>query len=180
MNGILIAYATKGGSSRKAAEMLAGCFDDARIADVRTEKADPAGYDAVILGSGIRGGKIYPSLRRWMKRYEKELLVKTKGVFICNAIPSRSETYLKKNYPFRIREFASASDTFGGEFLLSDCSFMERMLIKRRARPLLTQSMQSFRPCLEQDRIRLFAKTVQEQLDTENASDMRRGKEAAY
>ena len=68
MSKVLVAYATKTGCTAgvadKVGETLSGMGHEVDVASV-LETPDPSGYDAVIVGSGIRIGSWHGSARQW-------------------------------------------------------------------------------------------------------------------
>lgn len=50
----LIAYASKTGTARSCAERLAAYFPDCVLADLMQTSPNPAAYDIVIIGGGVR------------------------------------------------------------------------------------------------------------------------------
>ncbi len=80
-----VLYATWCGSSRDAgvwiSEGMAGIAD---VFDVR-EQPDLKGFDHLVLGSSIRGGKIHPLLERYISDNKSWLKDKVRGFWaVCN------------------------------------------------------------------------------------------------
>ena len=73
----LVAYATHSGATRTLAETLAdalrGAGLDCELVDLE-EAPDPAGYDAVVLGSGVRVESIEKSAAAWAKQDRKSVV----------------------------------------------------------------------------------------------------------
>lgn len=55
----LLLYATKSGAARECAELLAKELTDCTVCDLRHAIPNPELFDTIIVGSGIRFGKIY-------------------------------------------------------------------------------------------------------------------------
>ncbi len=70
MSRILVAYATKTGCTadiaEKIGETLAATGASVDVESVK-DGPDPAGYDAVVVGSGVRVGKWHGSARKWVR-----------------------------------------------------------------------------------------------------------------
>jgi len=70
---VLIAYASKRGSARKAAEWIAAELGP--IADIVDLKKSPPSslkqYGTVVLGSGILAGKVYRPLQRFIGKHSE-------------------------------------------------------------------------------------------------------------
>jgi menaquinone-dependent protoporphyrinogen oxidase len=73
---ILVAYATKYGSTQEAAEAIADALrEDGHTVDLRNAKeaAFINAYDCVILGGSIYFGRWHPDAVRFLERYRKAL-----------------------------------------------------------------------------------------------------------
>jgi menaquinone-dependent protoporphyrinogen oxidase len=73
---ILVAYATRAGSTREIAEAIAQVLrENGSDVDVRPVKdvSDLAGYDSLVLGSAIRVGKLLPETMQFAQRYQAVL-----------------------------------------------------------------------------------------------------------
>ena len=81
---VLIAYASKHGTTREVAESIAGTLEERGLA-VDLEEAgrvrDIAQYEAVIVGGGLYMGKWHGDARRLLERHRTELMEKRLAVF---------------------------------------------------------------------------------------------------
>jgi len=81
---ILVAYATKKGSTREVAEDVAhviedaGCFVDVRAAG---EVESVEGYSGVVLGGALYMGRLHRDARRFLQRFRTELAELPTAVF---------------------------------------------------------------------------------------------------
>jgi menaquinone-dependent protoporphyrinogen IX oxidase len=81
----LVAFASKRGSARQAAEWIADELRDAEIVDLASiGGVDLYRYGTVVLGTGILAGKAYPPFKRFIKRYRAELAEKDICLFITH------------------------------------------------------------------------------------------------
>lgn len=95
MSKILVVYGTKtgctGGIAEKIAETLAasGATVDVRPAG---DKPDPSGYDAVVVGSGIRAGSWHTSVKEWVAANAETLKSRPTAFFTaCLTMASNPE-----------------------------------------------------------------------------------------
>lgn len=69
MSRVLVVYGTKSGCTAGIAERIGATLASAGVeSDVRPaqEHPEPAGYDAVIVGSGVRAGMWHASVKQWL------------------------------------------------------------------------------------------------------------------
>lgn len=111
----LILYATKSGASRECAELLARSMPDCVIGDFSQKSADIRSFDTIIIGSGVRMGKIYKPALNFIQHNKDLLLTKKIAVYVCNAYPATFEKVVSKNIPADIIECVIAIKSFGGK-----------------------------------------------------------------
>ena len=162
---ILIVYASRTGSAERAARILRDYFDDAYVANLGEGTPNPAGFDAVIFGSGIRFGRIYKPLRRWLEKYWQTIRPMPKGVFICNARVEEAPAIFKDNFSLDLRNSSLVVDTFGGDFDVSRLSVLERVLYEPEIRRIAGRGGRELVPVLLTDRIRVFAEEMKDELE---------------
>lgn len=83
---VLVVYGTKSGCTEGIADRIAQALQDAGVmVDVRPAESspDPAGYFAVVVGSGIRAGRWHASARDWVVRYAEHLKTVPIAFFTC-------------------------------------------------------------------------------------------------
>ncbi|QGF23865.1 flavodoxin domain-containing protein [Raineyella fluvialis] len=108
MTNVLVAFATKGGTTQAIAERLGSGLTDAghavTVVPVQDDP-DPAAYDAVVIGSGVMSGSVYASAGQWVSAHRKGLAHKPTGVFVvCLDIASgeRSRIEQARDYPSQL------------------------------------------------------------------------------
>ena len=83
-SNVLIAYASKHGTTREVAESIARTLGERGLAvqvDEASSVRDIARYDAVVVGGGLYMGKWHADARRLLKRHRGELAAKRLAVF---------------------------------------------------------------------------------------------------
>ncbi len=76
MSTVLVVYGTKTGCTEGIAEHVGATLVDAgATVDVKRveDKPDPAGYDAVIVGSGVRAGSWHGAVKEWVTKHAWKL-----------------------------------------------------------------------------------------------------------
>jgi menaquinone-dependent protoporphyrinogen oxidase len=112
---VLILYASKSGASRECAELLWSRLKDCSICDMTKDLPDLGPFDTLILGSGIRMGKLYRPVRSFMRRNMNLLLSKNLAFYLCNAYPATLQKTIEANIPQPLRDQASCIVSFGGK-----------------------------------------------------------------
>ena len=160
---VLIAYAGKNGTTKKAAQLLAKEFEGATIRNLHEKvRAEAMRYDAVIIGSSVYRGLIDPTVRRWLIQNEKLLRGKRKGIFLCNAFLDETPDIIAANFPPALIDDCVACTSFGGEIPTSGLSFSDRMWLAShtRKRNRKNKGTEDVVPCLMTDAIKTFADEI--------------------
>lgn len=87
----LVVHASSGGSTKAVAEFIAARLRvEGVVADVRPldERPDLDGYDAVVLGSAVRGGALLPAAEHFVLRNVDALRVMPVWLFSLGVSPS--------------------------------------------------------------------------------------------
>ena len=111
---LLVLYATKSGASEQCAKLLSEEFSDCTICNIEITKPNIEEFDSIILGAGVRDGKIYKPIRDFIKKNHTELLNKKMGYFICNEKPKKTEEIIEQNFPDDLKKAAICIESFGG------------------------------------------------------------------
>lgn len=117
-----VVYASRTGTAARCAKRLAERLEADLLEITRASRGknacdfpDVTAYDAVILGGGIRMGRLPRELRRWASRWESALLQKQVGLFLCCCFENQTADYFRGNFSAPLREHACCSDCLGGE-----------------------------------------------------------------
>lgn len=164
---ILIAYAGKSGTSRRAAADLAAALPvfEVTVADLCKESPDPAGFDYVVIGGAVRFRKLHRAAREYCKKY-RDVLQKTQhSLFICCAYAAFAEQYAEWGFTRALTDSAEEILYFGGELNVSAQSGFER-LIARHMRNAMQESEDEavVLPGYLPEHVRLFADRLRRDL----------------
>lgn len=111
----MIVYASKSGAAKECAELLHQKIENSDLFDLSKETPSPEDYDTVIIGSGIRMGKLYKPARAFIKKNEASLLGRRAAYYLCGAYPDNLQKAIEKNIPHKLIEAAVCIKPFGGK-----------------------------------------------------------------
>lgn len=154
----VICYATKTGSTRKAAEKLAGYLGEATLCNLEKENVNLADYDCIIVGGSIRMGQLHKAAKKFVASHASELMEKKCAFFICNGFPEQAETFLVQGYGQELLTHSICAATFGGEMDLTTLKGMDKFIAKA-----VTNSMKdnpAAAPKMLEENIKEFAEAV--------------------
>ncbi|MFF0745443.1 flavodoxin domain-containing protein [Streptomyces sp. NPDC004111] len=133
---VLVAYATKNGSTEEIARTVArtldkeGCAADLRAA---AQAGDVRGYDAVVLGSALYAGRWLTDARRFANRQRKALAARPVWLFSSGPLDSgaseRDIPPVRAARRIRQRVDARGHVTFGGRLTSEAKGRMARMIV---------------------------------------------------
>jgi menaquinone-dependent protoporphyrinogen oxidase len=131
---ILIVYATRTGTTKSCAELLAAKLSkhDVTLADITLSGSmpDPSGYDFVAVGSPVRYGKLHGRVDGYLKAYGEKLKNTRAGYFICCGYVDSGDEYISKLIPQDLLASASAAECFGGELNLKKQKGIDRFITR--------------------------------------------------
>lgn len=129
----LIAYATKYGCTEKCAKMLAEKLtDEVTLCNLREGKADPAAFDAVIVGGPYYMGRMHKKIRAFSRKHMKTLKGKKTGLFvICMAQGEDLKRQMDAAFPEELSTAAIVKENFGGEYLISRMKSFHRLVVTK-------------------------------------------------
>jgi len=135
---VLVAYGTRAGSTAGVAERVADVLNrngfEAQAVEIKKVK-DAAPYDAVVLGSSVRAGKLKPEVLKFLDKNKADLSTKPFAAFVvCLAMTGTDEKsratasgYLD---PVRLRTKPLSEGLFAGAYDPAKSDFVTRTIMK--------------------------------------------------
>lgn len=111
----LILYASKSGASEECAHLLRARLDNCSICNLAGPTPDLEPYGTLILGSGIRMGRLYKPIRAFIQQHRGILLSKSTAFFFCNYYPEKLQKAIGKGIPRELAVHAVCMESFGGK-----------------------------------------------------------------
>lgn len=111
---ILILYATKTGTTKECAELLSQKIN-CTVCNIEQSIPNLENYNTVILGTGVRMGKVYKPIKNYIKQHLDILIQKRIAIFMCNAYPDTFQKAVEKNLPMELVKQAICIKSFGGK-----------------------------------------------------------------
>ncbi len=151
-----IVYFSKTGSAAECARELYRLLPDSRLVNLAVDKCNISSYDNIILGSGIRYGKISAELKKYISENELEIRKKNIGLYVCCLDKARSSAYIEKNFPPLLVKKAVVSDGFGAKINLDEIKGIEKIIAKSAVKKVVASTGKS--PSLDHSAIFEFAR----------------------
>lgn len=133
---ILVAYASKTRTAAECAERLAAQLPNAVLCDLVLETRDPAPFDTVLVGGGIRMGALHKAAAGYLKMHESALLEKRLGIFTCNCFAGGETQTLKASVPQSLLHHAQCVQSFGGRMDMSRQHGLDKLICKMASKNL--------------------------------------------
>jgi menaquinone-dependent protoporphyrinogen oxidase len=141
---ILVAYATRAGSTREVAEAVAEVLrENGSDVDVRPVKevSTLEGYDALVLGSAVRVGKLLPETLQFVQRFQQAMLALPTAYFVvCGTLkrdtPENRHTVLGYLEPLRQLKEPVNTGLFAGAMSFDTIPALLRPIFRRCLSPL--------------------------------------------
>ncbi len=129
---IAIIYATKGGTTRTCAELLAKELKNHEVTLLDLAEGEPSltHFDCLVLGFPIRMGKAYRPARKYLKKNQDVLLAHRTAYFLCCGFIDCFEDYAAHCIPEVLREGAEAVVCLGGSLDPAKVKGLDRMVVK--------------------------------------------------
>lgn len=135
---VLIAYRSKYGTTESCAQALSGRIKaETTLADLRLGHVpDVRGFDVVLIGGSIYGGRIQREVASFCEGREDLLLKRRTGLFLCCLSQGEhAKEQLQAAFPEWLAAHAFASSLFGGDLHYDRLTLMDRLLVRGLPRP---------------------------------------------
>jgi menaquinone-dependent protoporphyrinogen oxidase len=133
---IAIIYATKYGCADKCAHTLANEIET-NTAIINLELSTDvnlSAFDTIIIGGSIHAGMINRKVKKFVTKYQDELINKRLGLFLCCLFEGeKALQQFQDAYPEKLRNKAIAHGLFGGELDFNKMNFIEKAIVKKVA-----------------------------------------------
>lgn len=128
---ILLAYASKTGTTEKCAKLLASYLGEVHLVDLSKLTPNVESYDCVIVGGSIRAGMLHKAAKNYVKNNALALIKMPAAYFICTMAPSENaKEYVEKNIGAELLSAAICVDSFGGEMDMAKMKGLDRLVAK--------------------------------------------------
>ena len=130
----VILYISRHGSAEKSANLLKEKVNgEVTLVNLKYDKIpDLEIFETVIIGGSIHMGHIQNQVKKFCSRYERVLLEKRLGLYLCcMKTGEEAQQQFIDAFPDILRQHAEVKGIFGGEFLFEKMNFLERMIIKK-------------------------------------------------
>ena len=159
---ILIAYATRFGTTEKCAGILAGMLREknleVELVNLKKNiRVKPENYDLVVVGGSFLVFRMNALIKKFVKRNLNTLLNIKTGIFICGS-DEDWKNEIKKGFPEELLDKAVAKGYFGYEFNLDKMNPMFRNMVQKALKTTEPVSK------INTENIRKFAEEILEAL----------------
>ena len=135
---ILIAAASKTGTARRCAALLADRLPNgwAEVCNLEQKQPSPADYDLVVVGGSVRMGRLHKAARQYLRSNQMVLQAMPAAYFVCNCFVEQTQAILQNNIPSVLLRAAICADSFGGVMELDAQRGIDRVIAGMAAKTL--------------------------------------------
>ncbi len=138
---VLIVYASRNGTAKQAAEMLASKMShriDVALYDINDAPPSPKGFDVTVVGGSIRFGKLDKKLKKYIKENKQLLSEGQSAAFICCGYLKNFDDYKIMQLPLNLK-FSLGVHCFGGHLKPDRVHGFDKLAVKIARENILTQ-----------------------------------------
>jgi menaquinone-dependent protoporphyrinogen oxidase len=135
---VLIAYRSKYGTTESCAKALSGRITaETTLADFRVGgMPDVLGFDVVLVGGSIYGGRIQREVTSFCEGRGELLLKRKIGLFLCCLSQGEhAKEQLQTAFPEWLAAHAFACSLFGGDLHYDRLTLLDKLLVRGLPRP---------------------------------------------
>lgn len=132
---ILIAYASKSGTTEDCAQSLAQQLDaEVTLLNLKKgSKVDFSVYSHIVIGTPLYMGKVMAPVQRFCRANLPQLLSKRLGFFTCGIGEEKEmQKYVAAAIPAELLQHAAVRKHFGGELRLEKLNFLMRFAMQKQ------------------------------------------------
>jgi menaquinone-dependent protoporphyrinogen IX oxidase len=158
MGKVLIAYASKSGTAKEAAERLAGLLPGADMVDLSIATPALEDYDAVIVGGGVRVGSVHKDTKRFIDTQGAKLEGLRCAYFITNCFIDEIDTIVDKMLPANLKAKAVFAGSLGGRLDIENLKGLDKAVAK-----MVSKTVDEGKPVasdLDEEAIKLVARRL--------------------
>lgn len=128
----LIVYATKTGTTKKCAALLAANLgiESCALWNMADGEPDLSGYDGLVFGSPLRMGVIDKKMAAFFQKKKAEILERRFGIFLCGCLEEKVSEAITKNFSEDFLEKARSVEYFGGELSAEKSKGLDKLVIR--------------------------------------------------
>jgi len=126
----LVAFASKSGTAQEVAQRISESLPNAVLADLSNEKPSLEGFEAAIVGGGVRIGSVHKAAKRFIDANAAELANMHCAFFITNSFPETTDEILGKMLPEALRSKAVFAGSLGGRMDVDKLSGLDKTIAK--------------------------------------------------
>ena len=128
----LIIYATKSGTTKKCAALLAANLgiESCALWNMADGEPELSDYDCLVFGSPLRMGVIDKKISAFLQKKKAEILERRFGLFLCGCLEEKVSEAITKNFSEDFLEKARSVEYFGGELSAEKGKGLEKLVIR--------------------------------------------------
>ena len=129
---ILIVYATKGGVSRRCAEILTDLLTEKHevtCLNIEENPPSPDSFDVAVVGGSIRMGALDKKLKKYIKENAQVLSDMPSAAFLCLGFINNFEEYRDIQFPKEL-VCSLGIHCFGGELKPDKLKGLDKLIVK--------------------------------------------------
>lgn len=154
----LIAYGSKTGTAKQAAELISSQVPDAQLADLSKEQPNLAAYDAAIIGGGVRVGSVNKDVKRFIDSNKSALAEMPVAFYITNCFTDNAGEIIDTMLSPDLKIHARFAGTVGGTLDIDKLKGFDKAIAKMVSKAV--KDGQKIAEELDEDAIKRLVESV--------------------